>query len=136
MTEKLKRTEPIKVSSLKLTPMPGVVIVELLSIESKVEKDLKKKSPDLIVSAESVKARAKQIIETTGNILEVYDQHPDQAIIIAIPYDLAQEKELRIGDRVAYHRTEHSLRPIIYKKKKYFAIFPSEILFRYLTDEV
>ena len=136
MTEKLKRTEPIKVSSLKLTPMPGVVIVELLTIESKVEKDLKKKSPDLIVSSESVKARAKQIIETTGNILEVYDQHPDQAIIIAIPYDLAQEKELRVGDRVAYHRTEHSLRPIIYKKKKYFAIFPSEILFRYLTDEV
>ena len=136
MTEKPKRTEPIKTASIKIAPQPGVVIVELLNIESKVEKDLKKKSPDLVVSQETIKARAKQIIESTGNILEVYDQHPDQAIIIAIPYELAQEKELRVGDRVAYHRTEHSLRPIIYKKKKYFAIFPSEILFRYLTDEV
>lgn len=136
MAEKQKRSEPIKTSSLKIAAQPGVIIIDVLKIESKVEKDLKKKNPNLFISEESIQARMKQIIESTGNITEVWDEHPDQAIIVALPYDIAEERELRIGDKIAYHRTEHSLRPIVYKKKKYYAIFPSEILFRYLTEEV
>lgn len=136
MAEKQKRSEPIKISSLKIAAQPGVIIIDVLKIESKVEKDLKKKNPNLFISEESIQARMKQIIESTGNITEVWDEHPDQAIIVALPYDIAEERELRIGDKIAYHRTEHSLRPIVYKKKKYYAIFPSEILFRYLTEEV
>lgn len=136
MTDKPKRSEPIKNSTIKVDPMPGVVIVELLNIESKVAKDLKKKSPDLLISEDAIKQRMKQIIDTTGDILQVWDQHPDQAVIIAIPTAVAEEKELRVNDRIAFHRTEHALRPIIYHKKRYYAIYPSEILFRYLTDEV
>jgi len=136
MSEKQKRSEPIKTSSLKIAAQPGVIIIDVLNIESKVEKDLKKKNPDLLISEESIKARMKQIIESTGNVTEVWDEHPDQAIIVALSYDIAEDRELRVGDKIAYHRTEHSLRPIVYKKKKYYAIFPSEILFRYLTEEV
>lgn len=136
MAEKQKRSEPIKISSLKIAAQPGVIIIDVLKIESKVEKDLKKKNPDLLISEESIKARMKQIIESTGNVTEVWDEHPDQAIIVALPYDIAEERELRVGDKIAFHRTEHTLRPIVYKKKKYYAIFPSEILFRYLTEEV
>jgi len=136
MAEKQKRSEPIKTSSLKIAAQPGVIIIDVLKIESKVEKDLKKKNPNLLISEESIKARMKQIIESTGNVTEVWDEHPDQAIIVALPYDIADERELRVGDKIAFHRTEHTLRPIVYKKKKYYAIFPSEILFRYLTEEV
>ncbi len=136
MAEKQKRSEPIKTSSLKIAAQPGVIIIDVLKIESKVEKDLKKKNPNLLISEESIKARIKQIIESTGNVTEVWDEHPDQAIIVALPYDIADERELRVGDKIAFHRTEHTLRPIVYKKKKYYAIFPSEILFRYLTEEV
>lgn len=135
MAEKQKRSEPIKTSSLKIAPQPGVIVIDVLSIQSKVERDLKKKNPNLLVSDESIKARMNQIIETTGNVTEVWDEHPDQAIIVALPYDIAEERELRVGDKIAYHRTEHSLRPIVYNKRRYFAIFPSEILFRYLTDQ-
>lgn len=136
MTEKQKRTEPIKVSSLKISPQPGVIIIDVLKIVSKIEKDLKKKSPDLIISDDAIKSRMNQVIESSGNVLDVWDEHPDQAIIVALPYDIALERELRVGDKIAFHRTEHTLRPIVYKKKKYYAIFPSEILFRYLTEEV
>jgi len=136
MAEKQKRSEPIKTSSLKIAAQPGVIIIDVLKIESKVEKDLKKKNPNLLISEESIKARMKQIIESTGNVTEVWDEHPDQAIIVALPYDIADERELRVGDKIAFHKTEHTLRPIVYKKKKYYAIFPSEILFRYLTEEV
>lgn len=136
MAEKQKRSEPIKTSSLKIAAQPGVIIIDVLKIESKVEKDLKKKNPNLLISEESIKARIKQIIESTGNVTEVWDEHPDQAIIVALPYDIADERELRVGDKIAFHRTEHTLRSIVYKKKKYYAIFPSEILFRYLTEEV
>jgi hypothetical protein len=132
---KEKRTEPIKPSTLKIDPQPGNVIVEMLTIKSKIEKDLIKKSPDLIVDKEQVKARMEQVIKSTGNVTTVWEEHPDQAIIVVIPYDLALERDLRVGDRIAIHRTEYTGRLIVYKKKKYYSIMPQEILFRYLTDE-
>jgi hypothetical protein len=135
MAEKQKRSEPIKTSLLKIAPQPGVIVIDVLSIQSKVERDLKKKSPELIISDDAIKSRMKQVIESSGNVLDVWDEHPDQAIIVALPYDIALERELRVGDKIAYHRTEHSLRPIVYNKRRYYAIFPSEILFRYLTDQ-
>lgn len=135
MAEKQKRSEPIKTSLLKIAPQPGVIIIDVLKIVSKTENDLKKKSPELIISDDAIKSRMKQVIESSGNVLDVWDEHPDQAIIVALPYDIALERELRVGDKIAYHRTEHSLRPIVYNKRRYYAIFPSEILFRYLTDQ-
>lgn len=135
MAEKQKRSEPIKTSLLKIAPQPGVVVIDVLSIQSKVERDLKKKSPELIISDDAIKSRMKQVIESSGNVLDVWDEHPDQAIIVALPYDIALERELRVGDKIAYQRTEYSLRPIVYNKRRYYAIFPSEILFRYLTDQ-
>jgi hypothetical protein len=135
MAEKQKRSEPIKTSLLKIAPQPGVIVIDVLSIQSKVERDLKKKSPELIISDDAIKSRMKQVIESSGNVLDVWDEHPDQAIIVALPYDIALERELRVGDKIAYQRTEYSLRPIVYNKRRYYAIFPSEILFRYLTDQ-
>jgi len=132
---KEKRTEPIKPSTLKIYPQPGNVIVDMLTIESKVEKDLKKKNPELIIDKEQVKARMEQVIKSTGTVTAVWEEHPDQAIIVALPYDMALERDLRVGDRVAIHRTEYTGRLIVYKKKKYYSIMPQEILFRYLTDE-
>ena len=136
MEEKKKRTEPIKAPLIKVDPMPGTIIIELLNVVSKVEEKLRKEAPNLVISQDQIKSRIKQVIENTGDILQVYEQHPDQAIIIALPHDQAIDKNLRVGDKIAFNRSEHGLRPIIYHKKRYYAIFASEILFRYLTDEV
>jgi len=130
-----KRTEPIKPSMLKIDPQAGNIIVDILTIESKVEKELKKKNPELIIDKEQVKARMEQVIKSTGTVTAVWEEHPDQAIIVALPYDMALERDLRVGDRVAIHRTEHTGKILVYKKKRYYSIMPQEILFRYLTDE-
>lgn len=75
-----------------IEPQPGIIIIELLKIKSKIEKDLKKKSPELIITKESIQSRMKHVLESSGNTLEVWDEHPDQGIIYAIGEEMSNER--------------------------------------------
>jgi hypothetical protein len=131
-----KRTEPIKPGTIKVTPIKGLIIVDPLKILSNYEKDAKKKNPNVILTNEQIISYNKQIIEGTKDATKVWSEHPDQAIIVAINDEEAESYQLRVGDHIGYNHSEHTGILLVYNKKRYIALRPGEIIFRYLTDEV
>ena len=129
-----KRTEKIGPPLIKVVPMKGLIIVDPLKILSNYEKDSKKKN--VILTTEQIISYNKSIIDSTRDATKVWSEHPDQAVIVAINYDEADNYDLRVGDHIAYNHSEHTGILVMYNKKRYLALRPSEIIHRYLTSEV
>ena len=129
-----KRTEKIGPPKIKVAPMKGLIFVEPIKVMSLYEKKAKKKNPNVILTHEQIATYNKQVLESSKNALDIWDENPDQGIIVAIDTEVAENYDLRIGDHVSMTNQERQL--FIYNKKRYYALRPSENLFRYLTDEV
>ena len=129
-----KRSEPIKPPKIPIRPLKGLIVVDTLKILSNYEKDAEKKK--LILSIDQIVAYNKGLIESTKDATKVWTEHPDQAVIVSITDEDAENYDLRVGDKIAYNHSEHTGFLIIYNKKPYMALRPQEIIFRYLTEEV
>ena len=129
-----KRSEPIKPPKIPIRPLKGLIVVDTLKILSNYEKDAEKKR--LILTVDQIVAYNKGLIESTKDATKVWTEHPDQAVIVSITDEDAENYDLRVGDKIAYNHSEHTGFLIIYNKKRYMALRPQEIIFRYLTEEV
>jgi hypothetical protein len=116
--------------------MKGLILVEPLMILSNYEKEAKKKNPNVQLTKEQIIAYNKQVIESSGNATKVWSEHPDQAVIVSMNDEDEENYDLRVGDKIAYNHSEHTGMIAIYNKKRYMALRPGEIIFRYLTEEV
>jgi prephenate dehydratase len=130
------RNEPVKPNSIKVMPSKGLIVIDTIKTLTNYEKDAKKKDPKILLSKEQITSYNKSIIESTGDATKVWSEHPDQGIIVAIHKEDAEAYELRVGDHIAYNHSEHTGILVMYNKKRYVALRPSEIIMRYLTDEV
>jgi len=131
-----KRTEPIKPNSIKTVPMKGLIVIDPIKIISNYERERLKKKPDVILTQEEISNYNKQIAESSKDVLKIWSEHPDQGVIVALHPDDAEIYELRVNDHIAYNHSEYTGILIVYKKKRYIALRPGEIIMRYLTDEV
>jgi hypothetical protein len=131
-----KRTEKIGPPKIKVTPIKGLIVVDPIRVLSNYEKDTKKKNPNVVLTPEQIVSYNKQIIESTKDATRVWSEHPEQAIILAITDEDAENYDLRVGDKIAYVHSEHTGMLFMYNKKRYLALRPGEIMIRYLTDEV
>ena len=129
-----KRPEPIKPPSVKIRPLKGLIIVETLRVLSIYEQNMAKKNVKLTM--EQIVEYNKQIITSTKDVLKVWTEHPDQAVILAMTEEDQENYDLRVGDHVAYNHSEHTGFLVVYNKRRLMALRPGEIIFRYLTEEV
>jgi len=131
MTE--KKPKP---SQIPISPMLNMIVIEQLKVVSKIEKKQKEKNPKVILTDDNIKKMIDDTLETTHNILDVYDQHPYCGIIIAIGNNVRKETGYEIGDKIAFKIAGSQPNILVFKKKKYLGVFAHDILFRYLTNEV
>jgi prephenate dehydratase len=129
-----KRSEPIKPPQIPVRPLKGLIVVDVIIVLSNYEKDAEKKKVKLTV--DQIVAYNKGLIESTKDATQVWTEHPDQAVIVSITDEDAENYKLRVGDHIAYNHSEHTGFLLIFKKKRYMALRPQEIIFRYLTEEV
>ena len=121
-------------SLIPVQPVPNVIIVERITIDSKLAKTQKEKLPSLQISKDQIAKMNKEKLDESRDILSVWDTHPLQATVIAIPDKLSQELKLVAGDRIAYRIDEHVGIMIVFNNKKYICLYAHDILFKYLTD--
>lgn len=131
-----KRTEKVGPPKIKVEPIKGLIIIDPIKVLSNYEKESAKKNPNVILTTEQIVSYNKSIIESSKDATKVWSEHPDQGYIVAITEEEAETYNLRNGDHIAYNHSEHTGMLIMYNKKRYLALRPGEILFRYLTDEV
>ena len=120
---------------IPVQPMQNIIIVDRINIDSKIVKDQKKKNPNVVLNKEVIANLEKEKIDK-GEFLSLYDEHPNQAIILAIDEQQAKTNNLKVGDKIAFRVYENSAMVILFNKKKYLGIYPHDILFKYLTKEV
>jgi len=121
-------------SLIPVQPTPNLIIVERIKIDSKLAKAQKEKLPKLQITKEQIAKMNKDKIESTGDILSVWDVHPLQAKVISIPDKLSKEINIVAGDRIAYRIDENIGIMAVYENKKYICLYAHDILFKYLTD--
>jgi len=125
-----------KAPLIPIETMPNLIVAEALKIDSKIEKDHAKKNAKVKLSKEVLAKMIKDKIEEDGSLASVYDEHPRQAVIVAMTEKIGEDNNLKIGDKVAYRIDNNVGIPIIFHKKRYIGLYPHDILFRYLTSEV
>jgi len=121
---------------ISIKPVPNIIIVERIKVDSKLDKEQKKKDPKVVIPKEQIAKLNQEALESTGDVLAVWEEHPLIGIIIAIGDNVAKEYNLVVGDKIGWRITEQSGQLIVFNKKKYIGLFGHEILFRYLTKEV
>ena len=121
-------------SLIPVQPTPNLIIAERIKIDSKLAKAQKEKLPNLQITKEQIAIMNKEKLESSGDILTVWDTHPLQAIIISIPDKLSKELGYVAGDRIAYRIDENIGIMAVYDNKKYICLYAHDILFKYLTD--
>lgn len=134
-TVKCKRTGRVLTVTPKipLEPLPGLVLMRVKEIKSETEKRMEKsniKAPD----KEKLQAQIRQEMQSKG-VLEVYKEHPDQAEIVAIREEDAEELGIGVGDKVMYLGTKDAAYVVIFNKQVYRAYRSSSLICRYLTDK-
>jgi len=125
-----------KPPALPIRVMPNMIIIERLEIESKLEKSQKSKAPNLKLDKMQVAKMNKEKLESSGNILDVWDCHPLQGIVKAIDDNLSKTTDIVNGDKIAFRIDENVGTLMVFNKKKYIVIYQHDVLFRYLTNEV
>lgn len=131
-TEKRKTNPP----EIPIDPMTNMIIVERIEVQSKIEKRQREKNPDLILSKEQIAKMNQEAVQVTGNILDAWDEHPMQGVIVAIDEKVADINNLRVGDKVAWRVRSDVGEALIFNKKKYVGLYPHDLLCRYLTNKV
>lgn len=131
MTER-KRKPPV----IPVAPSQNLIIVERIIIDSKLDKEQKKKNPKVVLSKDMIAKRNKEVLESTNDILSVWDQHPLVGVIVALNEKIEAAEDYRVGDKVGWKIGEGIGMLMVFNKKKYIALYPHDILFRYITNEV
>ena len=120
---------------IPIQPGHNLIVVERIIIQSKLEKSQKEKAPNLQLTKEQIAKMNKEKLESTGDILAVWDAHPLQAVILAMSEKQSEETGFKIGDKVAFRLGENVGTLMVFKKKTYICLYPHDILFKYLTSE-
>jgi len=131
MTEK-----KLKPPKIPIAPMLNMIVIDQIKVVSKIEKKQKEKNPKVIMTDDTVKKMIDDTLESTHNILDVYDEHPYCGIIVAIGANVRNETGYDIGDKVAFKIAGSQPNILVFNKRKYLGVFAHDILFRYLTNEV
>ena len=120
---------------IPVQPGHNVIIVERINIQSKLEKSQKAKAPALQLTKDQISKMNIEKLQSSGDILTVWDEHPMQAVVVAISDDVSDQVGLKVGDKVAFRLDENVGIAIVFKKKRYMSLYPHDILFKYLTSE-
>ena len=120
---------------IPVQPGHNVIIVERINIQSKLEKSQKEKAPKLQLTKDQIAKMNIEKLQSSGDILSVWDEHPMQAVIVAINDKLSDETGLIVGDKIAFRLDENVGIAIVYKKKRYMSLYPHDYLIKYLTSE-
>jgi hypothetical protein len=125
-----------KPPTISLRPSPNMVIIERLKVDSKLDKEQKKKDPKVILSKEMIAKRNQEALESSKDILSVWEEHPLIGIVVAVGDKISEEYDIIVGDKIGFRMTEQTGQIIVFNKKLYIGFFGHEILFRYLTEQV
>lgn len=131
MENKTKSNTP----SIPVLPSVNVIVVERILIKSEVEKSMRSKAPNLIMSNADILKVNQDKFDSTKNVLDVWHEHPLQGIIVAISNKTADETGYSVGDHIAWRHDESIGMLIVFGKKKYIGLYPHDILLKYLTNK-
>ena len=121
---------------IPIAPSFNLIVVEPIKVKSKLEKDQLKKDNKVVLTKDAISNRNRAILEESGDITSVWDEHPKQAVIVALSDKLKEETGYNVGDKVAWRIDEGVGTLMVFHKKRYIGLYQHDILFRYLTDEV
>lgn len=116
---------------IPIEPMPGFVILRQIKIVSRKEKELKEKN----ILPSSKEDLNKMLIRTMreDGPEKVYDEHPDQAEVVAIRKQDAEMTGLQVGDVVVFNDIDGGYYNLIFNKKLYIAYRVGSLIVKYLT---
>lgn len=125
-----------KPPQIPIAPITNMIVVERIKIESKLEKDQKKKDNKITLTRDQIAKRNQEVLDETKDVLKVWEEHPLVCVIVAIGENVQKETGFEVGDKVACRLGEGTGQMIIFNKKHYLGMFAHDVLFRYLTNEM
>jgi len=120
---------------IPILPMIGIILIDPIKVNCIYEKEAKKKDPKIILDKNQIRTWNKQKIESSGEVTGVWDEHPDQGVIVSLTDEDAESHDLKIGDKIAFNHTDYAI-IFVFDGKKYLGLRPGEIIGRYLTSGV
>jgi co-chaperonin GroES (HSP10) len=127
----MKKTENL----LPIVPMPNFIVVERLVVESKLAKSQREKAPELHITQEQIAKMNKEKLDSTHNILDVWDEHPLQGRVVAINKKQSDELNLFVGDKVGFRIDESVGMMMVVNGKKYMCLYQHDVLFKYSSND-
>jgi len=118
---------------IPIEPMRGMIIMDVIDVRSEIEKRMEKQKLQ-VPDKEKLQNQIRQEMQSKG-VTEVYKEHPDQGIIMAIRPEDAEEHGLSVGDKVMYLGIKDAAYVVVFNKKVYRAYRVSSLISRYLTEQ-